>query len=380
MTITFISNYINHHQLPFCDALSELIGVGFIFVQTERMEGERIQMGWDDEGEKRDYVRKFYEDEEKVLRNIESCDILLAGWYTDKRVKETVINRVKRNQPTFRISERIYRNGRWRYFSPRGLIQKYMEHTRFRHSKYYLLCAGSYVADDFRLIASYPGKKYRWGYFPTLVKYDEEFWRNKGKNEATTICWAGRFMPLKHPEYMLRLARDLQDKGYNFHMNMIGSGEMEESLKRRAVDYDLSDKISFLGFASPKYVREIMEKSDIFVFTSDNREGWGAVVNEAMNSGCAVVASAEAGATGYLIKNRKNGFIYPNNNYEKMRALVEILLNDNELRIEMAQNAYQTITEVWNAEKAAIEFVRVSNEILEGKDIIPTEEGPLSIT
>ena len=48
-----------------------------------------------------------------------------------------------------------------------------------------------------------------------------------------------------------------------------------------------------------------MEKSHIHLFTSNHLEGWGAVVNEAMNSGCAVVANREAGAVPYLIEHGK---------------------------------------------------------------------------
>ena len=35
-----------------------------------------------------------------------------------------------------------------------------------------------------------------------------------------------------------------------------------------------------------------MEQADIYLFTSDRNEGWGAVANEAMNSACAMVADA----------------------------------------------------------------------------------------
>ncbi len=46
-----------------------------------------------------------------------------------------------------------------------------------------------------------------------------------------------------------------------------------------------------LGAMSPDKVRAYMERADVFLFTSDFNEGWGAVLNESMNSGCAVVAS-----------------------------------------------------------------------------------------
>ena len=46
MKITMISNYINHHQIPFSNALYEKIGEGYHFIQTEPMEEERVRMGW----------------------------------------------------------------------------------------------------------------------------------------------------------------------------------------------------------------------------------------------------------------------------------------------------------------------------------------------
>ena len=66
---------------------------------------------------------------------------------------------------------------------------------------------------------------------------------------------------------------------------------------------------------SPEKVRSVMEKSHIFVFTSSHLEGWGAVVNEAMNSGCAVVANVQAGAVPYLIEQGVNGIAYPRGSY-----------------------------------------------------------------
>ena len=56
MKITMISNYINHHQIPFSNALYENLGENYHFIQTEPMEEERIQMGWGVEAEKIPYV------------------------------------------------------------------------------------------------------------------------------------------------------------------------------------------------------------------------------------------------------------------------------------------------------------------------------------
>ncbi len=34
-TLTFFSNYFNHHQKALCDTWNEMLGEGFTFVETE---------------------------------------------------------------------------------------------------------------------------------------------------------------------------------------------------------------------------------------------------------------------------------------------------------------------------------------------------------
>lgn len=46
MKVTFVSNYINHHQVPLSNELYRLLGEDYAFVQTEPMEEERIKQGW----------------------------------------------------------------------------------------------------------------------------------------------------------------------------------------------------------------------------------------------------------------------------------------------------------------------------------------------
>ena len=378
MTLTFISNYINHHQIPFSQALCELLGEDYHFIQTQPMEQERLSMGWSSRGEDLPYVHCLYEQEELCRRLILESDVLLAGW---SGREDLIGERLSAGRLTIRISERLYREGQWKAISPRGLICKYKEHTRYRKSPVYLLCAGAYVPSDFHLIRAYPGKMFKWGYFPeTRIYSGEELRRMKGESGRVEIVWAGRFIPLKHPEYMLRLARSLKEKtaGKNsFHIHMAGGGELEPEMKRLAGEYGVEDAITFYGFMTPDQVRAIMEKGHIFVFTSNHLEGWGAVLNEAMNSGCAPVANARAGAVPWLIRQRENGLAYPGGSYEEMEKAVVFLLEHPKERERMGMEAYRTITGLWNASHAARELLRMIEGLTEGR-AEPPQSGPLS--
>ena len=374
MTVTFISNYINHHQIPFSNACYELWVEDYHFIQTQPMEQERVDMGWSVEGKELPYVCCLYEEEQQCKKLIMESDVLLAGW-SDR--EDLVQQRLNAGKLTIRISERLYREGQWKAISPRGLIHKFFEHTRYRKAPAYLLCAGAYVPSDFHIIHAYTGKMFKWGYFPETRYYEKaQLEEMKYADGKVHIVWAGRFIPLKHPEYMILLAKNLKEK-YRIHIHMVGSGEMEEALQTLAAEQKVLDAITFYGFQTPDQVRNIMEKCHIHIFTSNHLEGWGAVVNEAMNSGCAVVANAQAGAVPYLIRHEENGMAYPDGSYDKMELAVRYLLEHSTRRKEMGQKAYETITKLWNAKHAAEELARVIDGIQSGKTEF-AEEGPMS--
>ena len=71
-------------------------------------------------------------------------------------------------------------------------------------------------------------------------------------------------------------------------------------------------------------VRTLMEESEIFIFTSDFNEGWGAVLNEAMSSACGCVASYKAGSTPFLLDGT-NGQVYNSTQNDLNEKLKELL-------------------------------------------------------
>lgn len=427
MKITFISNYINHHQIPLCDAIYKYLGEDFHFIQCMDMEEKRVEMGWGVDTAKYPYVELYTRDKDRCLQLIQDADVLILGWSGVPEVDEIVLGSDK---PIIRISERIYREGQWKAISPRGLLSKYKEHIRFKDKPVYLLCAGAYVAADFALIHAYPDKKFRWGYFPPthvitaqehLKKFKkfqdyedtidpdnrhDTFKFTKEHNAAKTdmhakeahhktavgntggsvkleeipleMMWVGRFIKLKHPEYAIRAMKDIATKYHNVHLTMIGDGELLEEMKDLARQYKVYHRITFCGNMEPVAVRKKMLDADIFLFTSNYLEGWGAVVNEAMNAACAVIASKEAGCVPYLINDDINGYVYEKGRYSEMLKKLIALL-DNPIKIgRMGLEAYNTIIDNWNAEHAAIELIRFCKDLLKGYPS-PAEDGPLSV-
>lgn len=363
MQVVFVSNYFNHHQLSFCDALYELLEGSFCFLQTQPMEEERVKMGW--QAEERPYVR-YVQVGGTATSGLEwqnlllTADVVIFGGCDDESY---IRERLAAGKPIFRYNERLYKEGQWKVISPRGLLQKYKDHTRYRKAPVYFLCAGAYVPCDLGIIHAYPEKMLRFGYFPETREYapGEPFSRKK----KGSILWAARMIDWKHPELVVKTAAYLKEhlEEIPFHITMIGGGELEEEVHSLAEELGVTDKITFAGFRSPEEVRAAMEESEIYLVTSDRKEGWGAVVNEAMNSGCAVVADHMIGAAPWMIRQRENGILYHDGCEQQLQEYVAELLQDPAECRRLGEAAQRTVRMEWNARTAAERLVRLCREM-----------------
>ncbi len=378
MKVTFVSNYINHHQIPLSNVLYEKLGENYVFIQTEPMEEERVRLGWN-ATDLPAYVRLSYEEEEYCRQLILDSDVVIWGGLEKEEMLQP---RLEAQKPVIRYSERLYKEGQWKAVSPKGLRKKYLDHTRYRKDMVYLLCAGAYVASDFHIVRAYPDKMLKWGYFPECIEYDlpqlMEMKREANK-EKTEILWAARFIDWKHPQLVVELAQELAKERGDFHITMIGTGELQQRIQGLIEEKNLVDYVTPVGAKTPNQVRQSMEKAGIFLMTSDRKEGWGAVMNEAMNSGCVVIANRMEGATPYLIEHGVNGFEYRKATAKTLKTLVKSLLDEPKLCERMGCRAYETIHGLWNARVAGERLLKLCEDMAAGQaPQIIWESGPCS--
>jgi glycosyltransferase involved in cell wall biosynthesis len=376
MKITFYSNFLTHHQLPFCLEMYKKYGEDFKFVSMEKINQERISLGYKDMDNDYPFVLKAYESKEKyneATKLAVDSDIVIAGSTpTDDYIKE----RLKQDKITFRYYARIFYNGVLSIFDFENSKKVYDRHLKYKKNKnLYLLCASSYGPNDFNELGMYKNKCFKWGYFPETKIYNVEDLLKQKENEKIEIIWVGRFIKEKHPEYVVKLAQKLKEKNYNFEIKMIGNGELLEKTKSQIEKYNLTNQIKLVGAVKSDKVRLYMEKANIFICTSDKNERWGVVLNEAMNSGCAVIAYKGIGGVPFLIKNNENGLAYTSLDdfYKKTMKVMD----DKALREKLSKNAYKTISEVWTAKVAVQNFEKLVKSIINGKPN-PVKEGPAS--
>lgn len=375
MTVTFFSNFLNHHQTPFCDELIKTRNIEFTFVSTIETPKEFLDGGYENFSNS-NYNLKSYENELNFQNAIKlglDSDIVIIGSAPDVFIKE----RLKANKITFRYSERWFKQGDYQVLSPRGWWYVFQKHTIYRNKNLYMLCASAFTANDVSTYFAYPNKCFKWGYFPKFEKIDIEKILINKRQKTLKLLWVARWIEFKHPEIVIQMAFELLKKGYDFHIEMAGVGPLQADLKDKIKEYKLQDHITLLGVLKNDDILYKMQEANVFLFTSDRGEGWGAVVNEAMSNGCAVIGGHEIGCVPYLIENGVNGLIFKSKQPTSLIMEVEKLLKNRDLIEQLAKNAYHNVSNIWNAKNAANNFLVLANSLLIGKEI-NISEGPCS--
>lgn len=360
MTLTFITNYLTHHTGPLAEALYGWLGTGFRFVQTRPLRSERVELGWQPEPG-RPYLLRAYCSPETATRcrrlALES-DVVLLGSAPDS----WILPRLRQNRLTFRYTERWYKTG----LPPGARARAWLHHGRFREAPLYLLCASAYGAADAARARCYQDRAYRFGYFPQVYFYNKEALMAQKDPGGGRLLWAGRFLSWKHPLTAVALAGRLQAAGLSFRLTFLGTGPERQAMEQEIRRQHLEAAVQILGPQRPEAVRREMERSNLFLLTSDFQEGWGAVLNEAMSSACAVISSHAAGAAPYLLHHRENGCLYQSGNLDDLTRQAVFLLTHPEEQRRMGAAAYDTMTQLWNPETAAERLLTLCRCILAG--------------
>lgn len=372
--IVLYSDNFHIHQQPLADALYTLTQEKFVFVTAMALSANRIKMRFTDYN--RPYLLRAYENEDNWKRAIhlaKDADVAIFGASS----LPFEIERMKLGNFSFEVSERWLKKGWINIFSPRLMKNMWYYHTLFHDKPLYKLCSSAYAAGDQYLLHSFKDKCFKWGYFTKVDEWDiEEHFRQR-VDATVRIMWCARYLDWKHPELPIQLAKQLKTKGYRFFIDMYGSGVELEFTKKLCAQLGVEDVVNFVGNKPNEEILQDMRGHDIFLFTSDKQEGWGAVLNEAMSNGCTVVASDAIGSVPFLVKDGVNGYVFKSKNLETLYEKVVNLIENPEKRKQMAIQAYNDMISIWSPKVAARNLLTLIDDLQHGRDT-SLLEGPCS--
>jgi glycosyltransferase involved in cell wall biosynthesis len=161
--------------------------------------------------------------------------------------------------------------------------------------------------------------------------------RTYGDAAALRLITAGRLIPRKGVDRLLRAVARATAQGAAVHLTIVGAGAEEKPLHALAAELGLND-IVWHGFVEQRELPDLFAQADAFAFPTLD-DPFGIVLLEAAAAGLALLASPHGGATGDLVADRDTGVVVEPDDTENFAAAISALAGDPDRRAAMGRAA-----------------------------------------
>ncbi|MCK4822441.1 glycosyltransferase family 4 protein [bacterium] len=188
---------------------------------------------------------------------------------------------------------------------------------------------------------------------PNYVETDVFKPLNIAKKKGS-ICFIGRLTKQKNLFVLLEAL-----KGLSYTISIIGLGEQEEQLKKFANKNEVN--ANFLGNVPNHDLPEILNQHELFILPS-LWEGMPKTLLEAMACGMPVIGTKIDG-TREVIEHGKNGILCDTDS-NSIRNIIVTLMEDEELKKKIGENARMTIVEDYSLDNLAKKELGLMEELV----------------
>jgi len=147
-------------------------------------------------------------------------------------------------------------------------------------------------------------------------------------NNCFTFINVGRMSPPKRQDRLIEIAKRLKEEGFEFKIQIIGSGSEQDRIRQMISDYQVEDKIELLGLKKNPY--PYVKQADCFVLCSDF-EGFGIAVKEALLLETPVISTDVTGIREVL-NNGEYGILCDIDTESVYSAMRSVLLSAEALK------------------------------------------------
>jgi glycosyltransferase involved in cell wall biosynthesis len=182
---------------------------------------------------------------------------------------------------------------------------------------------------------------------------------NKGKR--TVVGMIARLAPGKNPDLFLQAAQSVLKGFPNTVFAMIGNGPERNKLEGLVRKLKIEDSVVFAGERHD--MPEVYASLDIVVLPSLS-EGMPMSILEAMAAGKPIVASS-VGAIPSVVLPDQTGLLIEPGDLVGLRAAMERLLSDPELRTRLGEEGQTMINRHYSADVMAHKYLHVYQRVLD---------------
>lgn len=325
MRLVFWQNCLSPHQLPYIVHLLDDERVDKVVVAAEEaVSGVRMDMGWEvSQIPGMDKCEIYLNPTPQVVENLLSENPndsyhLFSGIRGFAFVFDAFQRSLKYDLKRGLITERPYTfafgkaNGKplWAH-----RLRFFLQDRKYASSIRCVFAMGEGGADYFRSIYS------SWQVFP--FAYCTESARGTDDKKGATkqnnvrFVFVGSLSWRKAPMNILKA--DIAIKG-NCAITFVGDGPERPNLED-FIEQNKLTNVSLLGTRKNSEIPSILSRHDILILPSIY-DGWGAVVNEALQQGLYVICSDKCGAKD-LLQDARCGYVFRSGDYKQLAAIMQ---------------------------------------------------------
>ena len=141
------------------------------------------------------------------------------------------------------------------------------------------------------------------------------------------FLFVGSFSKRKNPIAILDAYLGMKHKELLEKIGFIGDGQLRKALYEKIENEHLQEKVTVFGTVSQTDIPKYLAKADVLILPSLH-DGWGAVVNEALQSGCYSIVSDDCGAKSLLKDDPRLGAIFNHKKNDELAKYMDYVVSN----------------------------------------------------
>jgi len=186
-----------------------------------------------------------------------------------------------------------------------------------------------------------------------------------GFEDKHLALYMGRFEPHKNILLLIDAWSKLREKHKNWRLWIIGSGTLDEAIKKRISKEKMDRRISIFPPVPPEKVKDYLQSGDLFIQPS-KFEGLSNALLEAMACGLPIIAS-KIQVHQDIIKDRLTGRLFNPEDVNELVQCLENALESEKTRMMWGMNARNWVAENLDFSRVAMMYVNLYQKILKGE-------------
>jgi glycosyltransferase involved in cell wall biosynthesis len=200
----------------------------------------------------------------------------------------------------------------------------------------------------------------------SILKQEKGANKNQAEQRSFTLFTCGRLYATKGTEYLIRAMPHVLSEYRDVRLKIFGKGPMKARLETLINSLRLEENVTLEGHVSYSRLIREMHQSDLTVFPSMVEVGASIAIMEAMACRKPVIAFEYPFNKG-LIEHSKTGYLVPKRNVHQLARAICILLQDDNLRKKIGENAFNYILRNHDYRKIVKKYIEVYSDLISNR-------------